>query len=357
MSNAPKSNTLADTKAADAKAADVATFLDTFAQAETEAVTAAAKATLSSAVTLTKRTSGLGEALAAMLAATEAESVTFADYARAAAAAIAEAGDWTRADTEIRKAVAAIAGTVGRLSSVVVADAIGLSQSTASRAIREAKRAEVTWRAERAAEAAAEEVRTKAADQGHDTGAAEVTQAAEEAARRARAEETERAEAEAAAIVTAAGYVMASGRGTGRTVGRKGKAVARSAAEVVANVAALADGTVSAEELRALAESLAKAAEQAAALVDTLTKAEEEAAEAAAAEEQAAAKVKAEEEAAKAARRAEAEAARVTKAEAKRVRPIVAAVIGDEAVADMSDAEVVGRARDILTAAKAAATA
>src|SRR5690349_9441643 len=110
--------------------------------AEATAVTAASKAVLASAVTLTRRTAALALALSTMRGAAEAGDVPFRQYVTEATEAIREGGDWSRAGTEVREAVAVIAGTTGGLSSVMVAEAIGVSQSTASRAIRKAKAAE-----------------------------------------------------------------------------------------------------------------------------------------------------------------------------------------------------------------------
>lgn len=336
---------VADTKASQAKSADAEAFLGTILPTEAAEVTKAAKATLSTAKTLATRSGHLGDTLAAMLAKAEADGVTFADYAKAASFAIAAAGDWEMADADIRKAVAAIAGTRGRLSSVMVAEAVGLSQSTANRAIRAAKAAHVDAEAAKAAEA----VIADAMAAGHDSTDAEVIAAAKAAEADAKAKAT----AEAEAIVTAAGYVTTSGRGSNATTpGRvsKGASVAKSLAADLAKVDTLADGTVSAEALATLAADMLAKAEALAAKVAVVKAAETEAAKVAEAEAKAA-------EAAEAAKAADAEAkavAKATKAEARRVRPIVAAVIGGEATANLSDAEVVERARDMLTAAKSA---
>lgn len=231
-----------------------------------EAVAKAARDTLTTSATLTKRASVLGEALAAMRSQAEADGVRFKAYAEAAALTIREAGDWTRADMDIRKAVAAIVGTVGGLSSVMVGEALGMNQTTASRAIRQAKAAEVARVTEEAREAARAEYMAEVESRGEEADAKAREAYATKAAERARA----KAEREAAKVVTSAGYEMTSGRGKAGTVARKGRTVAKAAREAAESVLSLADGTVSAEEVETLAATLTLMAEEARALVESI---------------------------------------------------------------------------------------
>jgi len=318
---------------------------------QTGAVAEAARITLNGAVTLTKRSEALGESLSTMREAADTEGITFAAYAKAAEKAIREAGDWSRASDETRKAVAVIAGTTGGLSSVMVANALGLSQSTASRAIRAAKAVTVREAGQRAAD--------EALASGADKSAArEAAKAAEKAA-----------EKEAARVITRTGLVVTSGRGSNATTARTGSSVAKSLTDSIASLASLTDGTVSAADLQTLAASLSEAAATVAGLVDDAArrealeaeKAEKEAAEKEAAREAKAAEKAAEKaekeaarEAAKAARESEREAKAAEKAtarEAKKVRPLVAVAIGDEATAAMDDQTVIVAAQRIATAA------
>lgn len=332
---------------------------------EREAVTKAAGSVLASAVTLTKRSATLADALAALR--TKAEAVgTFRQYVTVAAEAIRAAGDWTKADAEARKAVAVIAGTSGGLSSVVVAEAVGLSQSTASRVIRAAKAATVT----EATEAARTEAEAAALADGATEREAKAK--ATEAAKAAKAE----AEREASRVIARSGVAMTSGRGDGATRKRSGRSVLAALTEATKAdaLAALADGTVTADDLRALAATLAGMAERVAEAAPTVAEreaervAEAEAAEAAkaaeratkAAEREAAKAAKATERAeAKAKRDAEREAkakAKAEAAEAKRVRPLLAVTMGDDAVAALTDAEAIARGRIVAEAAGHALT-
>ncbi|NYI76635.1 hypothetical protein [Nocardioides panzhihuensis] len=256
---------MTNTNAADVKADQVATdnataLLGAILPDQSAAVTKAAKSILSTAKTLATRAANLGDALAEMHAAAESNGHTFRDYATAAHDAIVAAGDWSVVDLDTRKAIAAMVGTRGRLSSVMVADALSLSQSTANRVIRAAKSDHV----DQVAEAAAAAVIAEAADQGHDTNAAEVVEAAEAAAESARVA----AAAEADQVVTSSGYVTTSGRGDNATRAAKGSSVAKSLASTLAKVEALADGTVEAADVATLSAALIAAGEALAARVD-----------------------------------------------------------------------------------------
>lgn len=327
---------------------------------EREAVTVAAKATLASAVTLTKRAATLAEALATLQAKAEAVG-TFRQYVTLATEALQAAGDWTKADTEARKAVAVIAGTSGGLSSVMVAEAVGLSQSTASRVIRQAKAVTVA----EATEAAKAEATERAEADG--LTKAEAAKAGREAAEAAKA----KAEREASRVITRSGLTLQSGRAANGTTTRKGASVAKALTEATTTEAltALADGTVAADDLRALAATLAGMAERIAEAAPSVAEREAERVAAEAAEAEAKATERAEREAAKATEReakateraeakakreaakAEAKAERETKAEAKRVRPLLAVTMGDEAVAALTDREAITRARIVAEAA------
>lgn len=331
-----------------------------------EAVTLAAKATLASAATMTKRAAVLADALAALRAEAEASGATFRQYVTLAAEAIREAGDWTKADAEARKAVAVIAGTSGGLSSVMVAEAVGLSQSTASRVIRAAKAATVT----EATEAAKAEAEAAALADGATEREAKAK--ATEAAKAAKA----KAEREASRVIARSGVAMTSGRGTEATRKRSGRSVLAALTEATKAdaLAALADGTVSADDLRSLAATLAGMAERVAEAAPTVAEREAEREAAKAAEAEAKATERAEREAAKvaereakAAERAEAKAKRDAEREAKaaeratakaarKVRPVLAVTLGDDAVAAMTDAEAVAAGERVAKAATLALT-